>query len=115
MKATLIKLLTPPLYFVEKNSFLGDIVTRINTYRVGTDIIAYNDPATGIDVILKMSQVYLFERNAKKEAAKSIIPVSEGNLALLKELEAKGVKLTNYQRQQVIEDGEASEVYQENK
>lgn len=116
MKAALTNLLVrvfkPTLYYIEKNSFLGDFVTPIVKYTVGDSEITFEDPSTGEKITLSFEKLYYFHFQAKKETAKSVIPVDEGNIKLVNELESVGIKLTKYEKQQIIEDGEASEVYQ---
>lgn len=116
MKATikylLIKYLKPRLYFVENNQYLGDSVEVINTYFLKGLTICYLERATGDERYIDLNKVFVLKSSAKKEAAKSIIPVDEGNYKLVRELQSIGIKLTKYEIQQIIEDGEASEVYQ---
>lgn len=112
MKETIIKLFKPTLYYVERDKFLGDFSNRLAAYKLEGGMVIYTDSTSGLEIALSLNQVFLLEKNAKKEASKTIIPVDNSNLGLVWDLEAKGKKLTNYQRQQIIEDGEASEVYQ---
>lgn len=116
MKATikylLIKYLKPRLYFVENNQYLGDSVEGINTYVLKGESVCYLDNSTGEEKYIQISKTFILKSSAKKEAAKSVIPVDEGNYKLVKELQSNGIKLTKYEIQQIIEDGEASEVYQ---
>lgn len=107
----IIKAFKPTIYFVENDPFLGDFVTRVAKYRLSNDSISFTLPNEE-SYILPLEKVFLMEKNAQKEAAKSVIPINEEHFKLVKELEEKGHLLSNYEKTQILEDGELSEVYQ---
>lgn len=107
----IIKTLKPTIYFVENDPFLGDFVTRVAKYKITNESVSFTLPS-GESHILPLTKVFLMEKNAQKEAAKSVLPINEEHFKLVKELEEKGHLLSNYEKTQILEDGELSEVYQ---
>lgn len=107
----LVVLFKPTVYFIESDKFLGDFVVRVSNYTLSHNMVKFTN-CSGDEKKVHFDDLYFFKRNAKKEASKDIIPVNVSNLRLINEIESTGIQLTAYARQQIIEDGEASEIYQ---
>jgi|SRR6478736_10028797 len=109
MKAFLLKTFKPNIFVVIKDQFLGDFVQMVPHYEFYGTAVAFKHQET--DYLYSLNDVHLLEFLAKK----TIIPLTypENHVKLVKEIKKQGIKLKEYQKQQILEDGEASEFYQE--
>lgn len=105
LKELYIKLFKPSLYIIEKNKFLGDFSKKVTQYSIQNNQILTSEEALNYD------QVYLLEKNAKKEINKTALQYDIKNVELAKQMRKAGIALSNYAYLQVLEDGEASEPY----
>lgn len=106
IKKLYLKLFKPYVYVIQKNSFLGDFSEKIKVESVKENGIINKNK------FYLFSEVYLFEYFAKKEISKTSLKYEEQNIQLAQKLKAIGLIRNNYEYIQVLEDGEASELYQ---
>ena len=109
MKATLLNIFKPNIYFLE-NSIVGFVVSSTKNYSVEVGYIKIKD---SVGTIVPLNNVFWTKKGAEKRAKVSnVIPISQENYRLAERLKAEGKIKTDYEYQQVLEDGEASEVAQ---
>lgn len=111
MKAFFLKFFMPKIFVIMRDQYLGDDVKKVTKYEYSNSMIKFKDETNSY--LYPIDKVFLRESSAKKEIQKNSLTYDENHVMLLKSIESKGIKLTPYGRQQVLEDGEISEIYQE--
>ena len=114
LRILFIKLFKLQLYYIEKNSLVGDTVVPLGQpYSYNEEGVIGWDLSEEESVMgVKYKYLYITKSAAQKEIAKNSLQYPEKHVRLIREIESAGIVLSSYARTQILEDGEDSQIYQ---